>query len=300
MEHFRFKIENYQVITVENNYRVSICPFCSSSEIMRKGNLNYKGKAEFSTHVIDLKYVPEIWKCKNCRSSFTQNAIKPADAEKFYASGEGSKRWSPKSFIDDKTQNVRDCLDKYLLNKNARLLDVGCNTGEFLDYAAKSGIKTYGLELCEQSCEIVNGKGHKAFRTGEEIKETFDLITGFDVFEHLYDPNGFLSFIHGLLNKDGILILITGNPDSLPARISKGNWWYFNYPEHVIYPSPNYFNMVKGFRVIETMNVFASLAHDEHGFFFAVKNFIKILIGKNYSGRPAIVPDHQLVVLQKN
>ncbi len=287
------------MIQLENNYRVSVCPFCNSAEIAKKADLNYRGQTEFSTHTIELKNTPEIWKCRNCRSYFTQNAILPPDAEKLYASGEGSKRWSPKSFTEDKTQNVRDLLDNYLSGKNGKLLDVGCNTGEFLDYAGKNGIKTYGLEICEESCAILKNKGHVAYRTGAEINDTFDLITGFDVFEHLYDPNGFLSFVHGLLKKDGILILITGNPNSLPARLSKGNWWYFNYPEHVIFPSSNYFNMIKGFRVTETLNVFASLAHDEQGFFFGIKNFIKILIGKNYPGRPAIVPDHQLVVLQK-
>ena len=50
---------------------------------------------------------------------------------------------------------------------------------------------------------------------------------------------------------------------------------------------------------MERVNVFASIAHEESGLLFAAKNFMKILIGKNYPGRPAIIPDHQLVVLQK-
>ena len=109
MEYTVDKIENTEVITVENNYRINNCPFCNSSSIKKIGDLTYSGKVEFSTHYIDLQCIPEIWSCKNCHSNFTQNAIRPGEAENLYATGEGSKRWSPKSFIEDKTQNVREC-----------------------------------------------------------------------------------------------------------------------------------------------------------------------------------------------
>jgi SAM-dependent methyltransferase len=287
------------VIPVENNYRVTSCPFCNSSSIKKTGDLNYAGKVEFSTHIIDLKFIPEIWKCGDCGSSFTQNAIKPDVAEDLYATGEGSKRWSAVNFSDDKTKVVRDCLDKYISKKNISVLDVGCNTGEFLDYAKEAGAKTYGLELCQQSCDIVNGKGHIAYRTGEEIIGKFNLVTGFDVFEHLYDPNGFLSFIHGILNEDGIFILLTGNPHSLPAGWSKENWWYFNYPEHVIFPAPAFFEKVKGFKVLGNVDVFASISHEGSGLILSIKNFFGRIFNSGYSGRPATIPDHQLVVLQK-
>jgi 2-polyprenyl-3-methyl-5-hydroxy-6-metoxy-1,4-benzoquinol methylase len=284
---------------INNNYRVSACPFCNSDEIVNKGKLYYFSEVEYSTHKINLTHVPEIWKCKKCRSFFTQNAIIPADAERLYATGEGTKRWSPKSFTEDKTIEVRKCLDNYLKGKNAKLLDIGCNTGEFLDYAKTFGINTFGLELCEQSCNIVKKKGHGIFRTGAEINGKFDIITAFDVFEHIYDPNGFMSFMKSMLSNNGIIIIVTGNPDSFPARLSKNKWWYFNYPEHVIFPSPSYFDNLRDFKIIDRMNAFASILHDEKGFFFAIKNLLKIILYRNYSGRPAIVPDHQLIILQK-
>lgn len=263
------------------------------------GDLNYGGKMDFSTHIIDLVFKPENWKCSNCHSSFTQNAIKPDVAEDLYASGEGSKRWSPKSFDEDKTRDTKKCLNKYLDINDIKILDVGSNTGEFLDYAKHDNVKTYGLELCEESCQILKSKGHIPFRSGKEINEKFDLITAFDVFEHIYEPNSFLEFMHSILNKDGHLIILTGNPESFPAKLAMQNWWYLNYPEHIIFPSPSFFESVKGFKVKETVKVFAAIAHEESGMLAGLKNVIKIIIGNNYSGRPAIIPDHQLVVLQR-
>src|SRR4051812_47386787 len=100
---------------VQNNYRVKQCPFCNSDRISKTGDLGYIGRTEFSTHIIDLQLRPEIYSCENCNSSFTQNAIPPAEAEHLYETGEGSKRWSPVNFEEDKTAELQSQLDKYLV-----------------------------------------------------------------------------------------------------------------------------------------------------------------------------------------
>lgn len=286
------------VETIVNNHRFKSCPFCNSASIRKTGDLNYREMMQYSTHIISLSLIPEMWKCINCRSLFTQNTIPPLVAERLYETGEGNKRWSPENFESDKTERMRYFLKKYL-QQNLTLLDVGCNTGEFLDFARVEGVQTAGLEFCLNSLEIIRNKGHKSFRTGSEIKEKFDIITAFDVLEHVYDPNGFLEFAGSILRSNGKLIILTGNPASISAQMSGSNWWYVNYPEHVIFPSPLFFRNAKGFKFEASIKVFASIAHEEKGLFFLIKNSIKILIGKKYSGRPAIFPDHQLIVLQK-
>lgn len=284
---------------IDNSYRVNNCPFCNSERIRKTGDLKYSGRTEFSTHFIDLSYTPQLFKCKNCNSSFTQNVIPPKVAEDLYGKGEGSKRWSPKNFREDKTTIVQVCLDRYLLQENTKVLDVGCNTGEFLDYAKLKGAQTYGLEICEESCVIVGQKGHVAFRNSMEINQTFDVITAFDVVEHLYDPNGFISFLLGILNEKGFLIILTGNPESIPAKFSRRNWWYYNYPEHVIFPNPSYFKNLPGFDLIGNLKVYASKAHEEGSLLAKSKATIRNILSGKYAGQPVLLPDHQLVILQK-
>jgi SAM-dependent methyltransferase len=283
---------------IENNYRTAKCPVCNSKEITRSGDLTYGGTTEFSTHTVTLSHRPEIWKCNVCNSSFTQNAIPPEVAEKLYETGEGSKRWSAVNFKMDKTTDVRNILDRFLVAKS-NVLDIGCNTGEFLDYAKERSMETYGLEICEESCNIVNRKGHTGYRFSKDIRNKFDIVTAFDVVEHVYDTPGFFSFVNSLLNVGGHFIILTGNPDSLSARLAGYQWWYYNYPEHVVFPSPVSFEQIKEFKVISNTKVYASIEHEKGMKLVKLKNSLIELARKVYSGRPALFPDHQLVVLKK-
>ena len=90
---------------IENDYRFSACPFCNSSFIKKIGDLNYQEGIQFSSHIINLKLIPEIWKCNVCRSAFTQNVVRPEEAEELYNTGDNTKRWPPKEFTIDKTKN---------------------------------------------------------------------------------------------------------------------------------------------------------------------------------------------------
>lgn len=282
-----------------NNYRFTKCPFCNSAEFANLGNLQYTGETEFSTFTVFLELVPEIYTCSTCQSSFSQNTIPPAKAEQLYAEGEGSKRWAGQNFRADKTDEVINKLEKFVLKENTTILDVGSNTGEFLDFALAKKIKTFGLELCEESCKILQQKGHTAYRSSTEINTSFDVVTAFDVVEHVYDPVGFIKFIHKLLNPKGYLVLLTGNPASSSALICKNKWWYFNYPEHVVFPSQQFFKNLSGFELKYRWDVYASKSHEEGNTFFNKLNAISKRIAGNYTGIPSPSPDHQLIVLQK-
>lgn len=284
---------------IENNYRNSTCPFCKSSHLQKIEDLKYGGVIEFSTHTIKLKHTPELWKCSNCNSAFTQNAIPPDVAENLYATGEGSKRWTATEFVKDKTNKLIEGLQKFIIKKDAKILDIGCNTGEFLDYAKAHGNKTFGLEICAESCDILKKKGHVAYQFPREVNDTFDLITAFDVVEHLYDPSAFFASVLNMLNPKGYLAILTGNPLSRPAKFLKGKWWYYNYPEHVGFPSPEYFAKISGFKQVHQLQTYASKEHENVNLVVKYKDIVTKLINSSYAGMPVYAPDHQFVVLQK-
>jgi hypothetical protein len=58
------------------------------------------------------------------------------------------------------------------------------------------------------------------------------------VIEHLPDPAATLRVCGQLLRAGGILMLSTGDVESLCARICRGYWHLFNVPEHVFFFSP--------------------------------------------------------------
>jgi len=285
---------------INNDYRFLNCPFCSSIDILKVGNLNYGKNVMLSTHDIKITKNPELFQCNKCFSKFVQNSIHPTDAENLYATGEGTKRWSGTEFKHDKTEKVINLIDELFHSKTAKVLDIGCNSGEFLDYVKIFGAKTYGLELCEESCIMLEKKGHIAYREANTINEKFDIITAFDVVEHLYYPTAFFESVYKLLNKNGIIIILTGNPNCQSAKSLKGKWWYYNYPEHICFPSPFFFKKLHGFKFIKSIDTYASKIHDSGSFFLKLLLIFRKILFNKYNGRPSIFPDHQLIILKKN
>jgi SAM-dependent methyltransferase len=115
--------------------------------------------------------------------------------------------------------------------KGRDLLDVGCYSGFFLDQARSRGYRVKGVEPSRWAVEHARGElGLDVFHGPVEAFETaerFDLVTMWDVIEHLVDPVGTLRKIHGLLRPGGLLAFTTHNLDSLAARVLRGRYPFF-------------------------------------------------------------------------
>lgn len=122
-----------------------------------------------------------------------------------------------------------------------------------------------------------------------------------DLHQNLYNPDSSFRNVHSLLDKNDHLILLTGNPQSKTARIVKRNWWYFNFPEHVIFPSQFFLKGLKLFNLQLYHNTYNGKIYLSKSLFKFAKTFVAyVLKEKNYTGLPSFGPDHALVVLKKS
>jgi 2-polyprenyl-3-methyl-5-hydroxy-6-metoxy-1,4-benzoquinol methylase len=126
--------------------------------------------------------------------------------------------------------------------KSGKLLDVGAATGFFMDIAKKRGFAVKGVELSDYAAAIGRKKGLDILTQDLEgarlPAESFDIITLFDVLEHVPDPKKFLLEVKRLLKKGGLIVVNTPNGDSIPARILGTRWHLIVPPEHLHYFSP--------------------------------------------------------------
>jgi SAM-dependent methyltransferase len=69
--------------------------------------------------------------------------------------------------------------------------------------------------------------------------ESFDLITLWDVIEHVPDPQQLLGCVRSLLRPDGKLLLETQNVRSLWARLLGRRWHHYKHAEHLYHFDPD-------------------------------------------------------------
>ena len=142
----------------------------------------------------------------------------------------------------------------------ARLLDVGCATGAFVSVAQVAGWQTTGLEASAWAVARARKRCPQASFTVGLLEEadfpaaSFEVITLWDVLEHVRSPQETLQRVHGWLAPGGWLFLNLPNADSLVARLM-GRHWVLLLREHLWYFSPTTIGLLlhqNGFELIST------------------------------------------------
>jgi 2-polyprenyl-3-methyl-5-hydroxy-6-metoxy-1,4-benzoquinol methylase len=126
------------------------------------------------------------------------------------------------------------------------LLDVGCYTGIFVEIAARHGWDAWGVEPSRWAVEQARARGLRVMQgtldTADLPEAHFDVVTMWDVIEHLADPCGALKQVHRLLRSPepaegrpgGLVVVHTIDIESPFARLMGARWpWLMEM--HVYY-----------------------------------------------------------------
>ena len=283
------------MLNINNNFRHEKCPLCGLSCIY-VGDINYSSPLHFSNQKISLILRPELWECKNCKSGFVQNVIPEVEAATLYAKGDAGERWSTTLFEKSKSNEIIEVLNS-LLVKGLNVLDIGCNTGELLDFAKKRGCQTFGVEYSFSSLSLLKAKGHTTFSKLDNVNGYYDVITAFDLVEHIYNLPAFLDTCYKKLSPNGYLVFLTGDISSITARLTGSNWWYTRFPEHIVFPSKTYFDVSSKFQVVKWVPTYAAIEYKKP-VIKVLKSLLRKLLTGSYAGLPSLGPDHVLVVLK--
>lgn len=176
-----------------------------------------------------------LCECKNCDLVFCFKI--PSEFEKinYY------KNYSLSSYISPITiKRYNELLDNLEpFRKTNRIIDVGCGRGYFLKEAKKRGWEVYGTEFQTINLEYLTGENIKiklgGLKLGDFKPEFFDVVTSFEVLEHINNPVEEIKIFNDILRKGGVLYLTTPNFNSLERLILKSEYNVINYPEHLVY-----------------------------------------------------------------
>lgn len=123
--------------------------------------------------------------------------------------------------------------------KGARLLDVGAGFGHFVK-AASTHYHTMGTELAPAAVDWASRNlGVELVQASVEslpnlLSGPYDVVTLWDVIEHLDDPRQALMAVAERLEPGGLVILSTPDFSSLAARLLGRRWYYLDPIQHVV------------------------------------------------------------------
>ncbi len=206
----------------------------------------------------------KIQKCPFCKAY----ELYPTPTEKQFNEvyntgyyGKGKTKFNPLiEFFVDIFRGMRASRAVKGIQKNAKILDVGCGSGSFLNFLKKKySFELTGLEI-EGDAALRAKDNNKGFTllTGflktTDFKAPFDLITMYHVFEHLLTPHEDLEHIKKIINPNGKLVISIPNIDSWQASIFKDKWFHLDVPRHLIFFKPKDFKKMMQSKNFEINN----------------------------------------------
>jgi SAM-dependent methyltransferase len=209
------------------------CPICrrADAQVWLRAPDRLHGRQETYTLV----------RCPGCSLVWLSHPPKPEEMHLHYtdayhriisAGGENSpSRWGFR----------REAIRPY--KQSGTLLDLGCSSGSFLESLPRDSWKLYGIEMSADGARSAEERSGAKVFVGNILEasfppESFDVITCFDVLEHLYEPRRVMARVSEWLKPGGIFYVLVPNVYSAEARVFGSYWQGLELPRHLFHYSP--------------------------------------------------------------
>lgn len=158
----------------------------------------------------------------------------------------------------------RNAIEKFV--QSGRMLDVGCGNGGFLYYMREHGWEVQGEELSQSAADYARQELGLTVFLGELCDAAFpsshfDVVTLWNVLEHLHDPAATLAEIKRILKPEGLLVVAVPNLASWDARLFGMTWVGYDVPRHLYIFTPETLEALlnqAGFHIVQRRCLFGS------------------------------------------
>lgn len=179
-----------------------------------------------------------VAECPACRMAFQSPRPSP-EASLAYMNW----RWrSDDAYVGNRASQMRRAMTQVghvrrFVDGPVRLLDFGAGAGSFVRAALDQGWDASGVEQSSSARQRA-----KALYDVELLDrlgtERYDVVTLWDVVEHLRDPRGLLAMLGEHLTANGLIFIETGNFENWRRIAEKDDWGLYLF-DHQFYFSPS-------------------------------------------------------------
>ncbi|MEQ1849903.1 MAG: class I SAM-dependent methyltransferase [Candidatus Peribacteraceae bacterium] len=230
------------------------CPLCNTS----------------SSRLIFSEGIFSVVQCDACDIQFEKRQLDKNGLQKIYNTHEYWSSSSPRSFgYASYLRESKNYLRTFALRikgtpeltkKVGSVLDIGCGCGYFLEKMQERGWKCSGIDISKEASDEALKRANLHIQTGDEsllegMESRFDIVSLWDVIEHLPEPVKSLKRIRNIIQPGGLLILETQNFQSFFARLLGKRWHHYKHLEHLWHFSPQSIEQIlkqAGFRVVRS------------------------------------------------
>lgn len=204
-----------------------------------------------------------VVKCSGCGLVSLKEMPSSALLDKYYSDSYHYKI-KEKGLVHLLENNLNQAMHRKHLKKieqhaqKGKLLDLGCGSGYFLKFVQQLGWEVQGVEMSDYAAEIARKQGisvsTKSVTEAVFPEEAFDVITMFNVLEHMTNLDEVMANNYRWLKPGGLLVVEVPNVNSIQRKIFGGNWVHWDVPRHIFHFSPETLRKLaekSGFKVIE-------------------------------------------------
>ncbi|TAN37644.1 MAG: GNAT family N-acetyltransferase [Nitrospirae bacterium] len=211
----------------------TVCPFCGSEDpgpyLRRKDGLTVYHCRSCDLRHVAMKELEALY--RSLPALYEKEYYHSGDSigySDYEAVSLASFLWQP-AFV----QLIKDIKGKIVL-------DIGCATGRLLGLMKEQGAaRVEGLEFSAYAADKARAGGfvvHQGDISALPPGARFDIITAFDVIEHIPDLSAFMARVCELLTPEGVFVFLTPDAGSAEALIQKEGWYGYNSSlEHIYY-----------------------------------------------------------------
>ena len=238
-------------MTFDNFLETVNCPICDRQDyqVLRKANysenITRQKLLEIYKSSSDTELIDQIVKCLECGLVYLNPRVQSDIILESYSEAIDPKFTSQNPL---RIRTFRKFLDHWIKRTKItpsvkkKILDLGCAAGSFPKVAEDMGFSVVGVEPSKYLCEFGQREYGLDLRQGtlhdQNFSEgEFNIVSMFDVIEHLDQPGYVLDEIKRILHSDGQLIVNYPEYDSWPRKLMGAKWPFF-LNVHLFYFTP--------------------------------------------------------------